>query len=193
MYQSKIIEGTNNPIFEAVRIPLTQLANGNKHLPIRINFYSNDKSVGHTDLTAASILDQRTFEVKDKSNSNRGKIEFKQFSMIERPSFVDILRSGLQISLAIAIDFTQSNGNISDPSSLHSLKGFNQYEQAIKSVGAILEPYDHSRNFPVFGFGGIPRHMGINQVSHCFPLNGNPQNPTIQGIAGVQQAYRQSL
>lgn len=60
-------------------------------------------------------------------------------------------------------------------------------------VGSIVEPYDADRSFPVFGFGGIPRHMGLNQVNHCFPLNGNPQAPEIFGIANIVATYRQTL
>jgi len=43
-------------------------------------------------------------------------------------------------------------------------------------VGSIVEPYDSDRKFPVFGFSGVPGHMGIGtrMTSHCFPLNGNP-------------------
>ena len=36
----------------------------------------------------------------------------------------------------------------------------NQYEKALYQVGAVVEPYDHDKMFPVFGFGGIPRHNG---------------------------------
>ena len=43
----------------------------------------------------------------------------------------------------------------------------------MQSVGSILEPYDNDKNFPVYGFGGIPVFMGKKDVSHCFPLNGN--------------------
>ena len=51
-------------------------------------------------------------------------------------------------------------------------------------VGGIIEPYDHDKQFPVFGFGGQHRGMGMTGVSHCFPLNGNPGNPEIMTIAG---------
>lgn len=47
--------------------------------------------------------------------------------------------------------------------------------------------------FNTFGFGGIPRHMGLNSVSHCFPLNGNTSDPRIQGVEGICAAYRQTL
>ncbi|MFM7854574.1 MAG: hypothetical protein ACKO96_22275 [Flammeovirgaceae bacterium] len=35
----------------------------------------------------------------------------------------------------------------------------NQYEAAITHVGGVLENYDYDRNFPVYGFGGVPFHM----------------------------------
>ena len=72
-----------------------------------------------------------------------------------------------------AIDYTASNGNPSDRSSLHYLGEGNQYQNCLLNVGAVVEPYDTDRSFPVFGFGGIPRHLGINGVSHCFAMNGN--------------------
>ena len=61
---------------------------------------------------------------------------------------------------------------------------------AISNVGQVIEPYDFDRSFPVFGFGGIPRHLGINSVSHCFAVNGNAQDPSIVGIEGIVQTYR---
>ena len=69
----------------------------------------------------------------------------------------------------------------------------NQYEAALLNVGSIVEPYDLDKAFPVFGFGGIPRHMGINGVSHCFAVNGNPGNPEIFGIQNIVATYKDSL
>ena len=106
-----------------------------------------------------------------------------------RPSFIEYLRSGWAVSLVAAIDYTASNGNPSDRSSLHYLGGQNQYQSCLMNVGAVVEPYDTDRSFPVFGFGGIPRHLGINGVSHCFAMNGNAANPEIVGIDGIVQTY----
>ena len=94
------------------------------------------------------------------------------FRVRQRPKFTDYLRSGWQIGLTLAIDYTASNGAISSPSSLHALGPQNQYIQAINSVGGIVEPYDFDRMFPTFGFGGKHRGMGMTSVSHCFPING---------------------
>ena len=72
--------------------------------------------------------------------------------------------------------------------------GPNQYEQALTNVGCIIEPYDLDRSFPVFGFGGIPRHMGINGVSHCFAMNGNAGNPEIAGgVQAIVNTYKQTI
>lgn len=78
----------------------------------------------------------------------------------EKPNFLTYLRSGTQISLAVAIDFTGSNGEPAYPNSLHYLGAYNQYEHATRAVGSILEVYDADRSFPVYGFGGVPRFMG---------------------------------
>ena len=47
--------------------------------------------------------------------------------------------------------------------------------------------------FPVFGFGGIPQHMNLHAVNHCFPVTGNQQNFEVSGIEGIIGAYRQTL
>ena len=65
------------------------------------------------------------------------------------------MRSGWQIGLTLAIDYTASNRQITDPQSLHALGSNNQYIGAIHSVGTICEPYDNDRMFPTFGFGGV--------------------------------------
>lgn len=61
------------------------------------------------------------------------------------------------------------------------------------SVGMVIEPYDHDKLFPVFGFGGIPRHMGINGINHCFAMNGNAANPAILSIEGIVGTYKSTL
>lgn len=60
-------------------------------------------------------------------------------------------------------------------------------------MGKVVEPYDSDKNYPVFGFGGIPAFMGTNDVSHCFPLNGNNSNYEIHGFEGILEYYRKNL
>lgn len=111
-----------------------------------------------------------------------GTLNLQNFQVYQRPTFVEYLRSGWGVSLVAAIDYTQSNGNPTSPNSLHYLGEHNQYESALFNVGMVVEPYDSDRSFPVFGFGGIPRHLNLNSTNHCFAMNGNPSNPEITGI-----------
>jgi len=61
------------------------------------------------------------------------------FNLYEVPTFPEYLRSGWEINLVVAIDFTASNGDPHNSDSLHYLGGTNQYEKAINAVGHILE------------------------------------------------------
>lgn len=51
---------------------------------------------------------------------------------------------GLLPTLQVGIDFTASNGNPLDPSSLHYINpmGSNEYLSAIWAVGQIIQDYD---------------------------------------------------
>lgn len=119
-------------------------------------------------------------------------LQFKTKNLIEVPSFVDYLRSGWTIAFTCAIDYTASNGDYKSPNSLHFVGPYpNQYETAIKNVGQVLEPYDADRSFAVYGFGGIPR--GQTVTNHCFPINGNYNQPKIFGIENVTKMYHDTL
>ena len=73
-----------------------------------------------------------------------GILTFNNIQYVQKPSFVEYLRSGWFVNMSVAIDFTQSNGDIYLPQSLHRQYAngqLNDYEMAISSVGSILEPY----------------------------------------------------
>jgi len=59
------------------------------------------------------------------TKANAGNLIIEHIKLVEKPSFIDYLRSGWQINLHVAIDFTASNGEPSVPSSLHYLGGPN--------------------------------------------------------------------
>jgi len=70
-----------------------------------------------------------------KKNNYAGLLTLNDFKVTENPNFADYLKGGWQLSMSIAIDFTASNGQTNDPTSLHSLNSSNQYAQAITQVG----------------------------------------------------------
>lgn len=52
----------------------------------------------------------------------------------------------------------------------------------MSEVFDILLDYDYDKLVPCFGFGAQVNHPKFNtygKVHHCFPLNGNPDNPDI--------------
>ncbi|OXB76078.1 UNVERIFIED_CONTAM: hypothetical protein H355_000177 [Colinus virginianus] len=96
-------------------------------------------------------------------------------------------------SCKVGIDFTASNGNPRDPSSLHYINpmGTNEYLSAIWAVGQIIQDYDSDKMFPALGFGAqLPPDW---KVSHEFAINFNPTNPFCSGVEGIVQAYSACL
>lgn len=105
-----------------------------------------------------------------------------------RPEFIDYLTGGCQISLAVAIDFTASNGDPRVPGTPHYFhtagsKQWNDYEKAIFAVGSILAKYDSDNKFPVWGFGAKYN----DRVRHCFQCGTDVE---VEGVQGIMDAYR---
>lgn len=187
-YRSLVFRNLVNIEDKPLRISMQKLCNANKDAPIKFSVHSNMSGL-EINSVKVPINDFVSGKLRHAAASQT-TFSIDQFQIRVMPTFVDYLRSGWAISLVCAIDYTGSNGNPTSPSSLHYLGPNNQYENALGMVGSIVEPYDADRSFPVFGFGGIPRHMGINQTSHCFALNGNPGNPEICGIGQIIEIYR---
>ena len=127
------------------------------------------------------------------------------------PRFIDFLSGGLEMRMFVAVDFTASNGMPGDPRSLHHMRpgyfneykpekkyfvtsicaqtGPNRYQQAIATIGDILQSYDSSKLFAAYGFGGLVHKV----TSHCFALNGVPESPCVQRVQGILDAYEKAL
>ena len=107
------------------------------------------------------------------------------------------MKSGWNINLSVAIDFTASNKDPTEPDSLHRIDPDdpdfqNEYEYVMEHVGSILEPYAFQSKFLGYGFGGIPTYMGETEVSHCFNLTGT-KNPKIDGLKNLIKMYKERL
>ena len=127
-------------------------------------------------------------EIKSKDYGDLGML-YINYNSTKKISFEQFIKTG-EINLDIAIDYTESNGNPEDPTSLHYMYEKNDYEDAIRSCGNIIAYYDHDNLFPVYGFGGIPQNE--NEVNHCFNINFN-EDPNIQGIDKIIEYYKRSL
>mmetsp|Transcript_54596 Transcript_54596/g.65699 ORF Transcript_54596/g.65699 Transcript_54596/m.65699 type:complete len:479 (+) Transcript_54596:275-1711(+) len=103
-----------------------------------------------------------------------------------RPTFVDYVSSGCELSMCVAIDFTGSNGDPRQPGTLHNINlngQMNDYQKAITAVGSIIAKYDHNQRFPVWGFGA--KFDGL--IRHVFQVGDSAQ---LNGISGILGGYR---
>ena len=53
----------------------------------------------------------------------------------------------------------------------------------MEKVGNILETYAYKKKFMAYGFGA--RTEGADKVDHCFALNGNLEDPSIEGLPNL--------
>ncbi|CAI2363354.1 unnamed protein product [Moneuplotes crassus] len=204
VYSSHTLHDTLSPAWNIGEFPVQYLCNSDLDIPLIFEVWSfqeskDDRIYGRVRGTARHFIETEgeAHSIIKKQGNPYGTMTFDKFQLIQRPTMVDYLRSGWIISLSVAIDFTASNGELSEPTSLHYIDPYNPtkmsaYESAIYQIGSILEGYDSDRQFPVFGFGAKPRFCGIDEVSHCFHLNGS-ENPQVEGVQGILEAYRYAL
>jgi Copine len=122
----------------------------------------------------------------------------EEFLLEGGPTFADYVSGGCQLRATVAIDFTASNGNPREESSLHyfslkkqgSSENMNDYEKAITSICTVLADFDTDQKFPVLGFGAKLKNGG--PVSHCFPCGGG-SGGEVEGLMGIIDAYHQTI
>jgi len=148
-------------------------------------------------LLSAGDLDYEISLMNPKDNKPTGLMTIDHVTLIEKPHFLDYIRSGLHFNLLLGIDYTSSNGDPWTLESLHSLKteGGNEYQRAIRGVFDVLLNYSHTKKVDMYGFGGIPQFPECKSAltHHCFPLTGNFNEPHALGLEGIMQIYKDSL
>ena len=193
IHQTEVVKASNGAVsWEAVCFPSYSLCRGDPERRVLVDVYNFQVNGNHSKLATASFtLSQLTERTFLPLNSN---ISLTEIKVEHRPSFLDYIDQGLQVSLIIGIDFTKSNKDPEQANSLHffDTSNPNDYVMAIRSVGEILEFYDSDKKYPVYGFGAKlpPAHL---HCSHAFACDGNFFAPEVKGIDGVVSAYRQSL
>jgi len=147
----------------------------------------------HSAVTTFDVINARKKEKKGSKYKNSGTFSFLKAAVRKRFSFLEYIHGGLDLNFTVAIDFTASNGNPQDPRSLHfrDPRAPNQYQQAIRAVGDIIQDYDSDKLFPALGFGA--RLPPDGRVSHNFFLNFHASDPHCQRIDGVLAAYQNAI
>lgn len=156
---------------------------------VSFDLRKQEKHTGHCEALKASLVGVVDVDGNAVEEQNGGtKVDGPSPPLQERPEFIDYLTGGCQISLAVAIDFTSSNGDPRKPGTPHFFhppesKEWNDYEKAIFAVGSILAKYDSDQRFPVWGFGAKYN----NVVRHCFQCGAEVE---VSGVQGMMDAYR---
>uniref|UniRef100_A0A8C9WAQ0 Copine-2 n=1 Tax=Scleropages formosus TaxID=113540 RepID=A0A8C9WAQ0_SCLFO len=210
VHRTEVIKNTLDPVWKPFTMPLISLCNGDVDRSIKIICYDYDNDGGHdfigefhttvTKMMEAQNSEEIEFECinpkkqkKKKSYKNSGIIILKSCTIARDYSFLDYILGGCQLMFTVGIDFTASNGNPREPSSLHYINplGSNEYLSAIWAVGQIIQDYDSDKMFPALGFGAqLPPDW---KVSHEFAINFNPTNPFCSGVEGIAEAYSACL
>ncbi|XP_036388905.1 copine-9-like [Megalops cyprinoides] len=208
-HKTEVVKNTLNPVWQPFTIPVRALCNGDYDRTVKVDVYDWDRdgshdfigefttsyrelSRGQSQFNVYEVLNPKK-KGKKKKYVNSGTVTLLSFKVESEYTFVDFIRGGTQLNFTVAIDFTASNGNPSQPTSLHYMNPYqmNAYAMALKAVGEIIQDYDSDKLFPAYGFGAKLPPDG--KISHAFPLNSDSENPNCIGIEGVLEAYFQSL
>ena len=124
VHESEPIADNTNPMYPPLSITGQKLCNSNKNLPIQFRFYNvvniQRTLIGQCNTTLAQIMDKRIIDLQN-NQMPAGNLIIDSIDTVEKPIFIDYLKGGMQINVSVAIDYTASNGQINEPSSLHFL------------------------------------------------------------------------
>uniref|UniRef100_A0A8B9STP2 Copine-2 n=1 Tax=Anas platyrhynchos TaxID=8839 RepID=A0A8B9STP2_ANAPL len=205
VHRTEVIKYTLDPVWKPFTVPLVSLCDGDVEKLIKVMCYDYDSDGGHDFIGEFQTSVARMCEAQDAFpvsaimfyGQNKADcckhVLFAFFQITRDFSFLDYILGGCQLMFTVGIDFTASNGNPRDPSSLHYINpmGTNEYLSAIWAVGQIIQDYDSDKMFPALGFGAqLPPDW---KVSHEFAINFNPTNPFCSGVEGIVQAYSACL
>lgn len=208
-HKTEVIKNTLNPAWQPFTIPVRALCNGDYDRTVKVDVYDWDRdgshdfigefttsyrelSRGQSQFNVYEVLNPKK-KGRKKKYVNSGTVTLLSFKVESEYTFVDFIRGGTQLNFTVAIDVTASNGNPSQPTSLHYMNPYqlNAYAMALKAVGEIIQDYDSDKLFPAYGFGAKLPPDG--KISHAFPLNSDCENANCVGIEGVLEAYYDCL
>lgn len=157
VWKSKVIDSNLSPKWTQTKILMSKLCNGDIERPLKITIYDHESSGKHAFMgevstsvrellasngSAINVIEPEKQQKLKSKYRNSGTLFARNCSIERHPSFTDFIAGGCELSLVVGIDFTGSNGDPSDPSSLHYLyppPTLNEYQHAIATVGSILE------------------------------------------------------
>ncbi|ODM98412.1 Copine-8 [Orchesella cincta] len=186
VHRSEKVTG-RNPTWLPTTISVRSLCNGDKDRTLKVDCYeigmgSTQKCIGSCNTSLNQLVELGTGGIRLRHPDGRetnSTLLVLQCQIKPIYTFLDYIQNGTQIHCCFAIDFTSSNGDPSDPASLHFF-----------SDSTIIQDYDAGKMFPVYGFGA--RIPPLGAVSHNFYVT-LTQSSYCYGIPGVMESYRNCI
>jgi hypothetical protein len=206
VHKTEVVMDNLSPTWKEEELSVSMLCNGDFHRPLRLQIFDWDSDGSHDDMGFVDTTLQHLVSTIGRAEARlpvkcggkaAGQIYAAKATVVPNrppPTLTTYMSGGLQLSLMVAVDYTQSNGSVNEPTSLHYLdpNAPNQYQKAIEAIGAIMEPYDSDKKFPIWGFGGFGSFGGKpKHCSHCFDLSTTGEE--VHGSKGLLDAYSESF
>lgn len=159
------------------------------------NQVSVHKLIGECKVSLADLTKATSLPLKapgKKGNKNSTEILVTEAKAQVMPSFMAYIQGGLQLKFIVAVDFTASNKQVSDPNSLHYMGNPDSpsvYAQALHAVGTVVSSYLQDGCITALGFGA--RLPGQERASFDFSLSGQ-SDPRVFGVDSLLAVYAQA-
>uniref|UniRef100_A0A8B9RE68 Copine-2 n=1 Tax=Astyanax mexicanus TaxID=7994 RepID=A0A8B9RE68_ASTMX len=193
VHRTEVIKNTLDPVWKPFTVPLISLCNGDVDRNIKVLCYDYDNDGGHDFIGEFLTTVTKMSEAQNSVEVSCIITHTSDLIITRDYSFLDYILGGCQLMFTVGIDFTASNGNPREPSSLHYINplGSNEYLSAIWAVGQIIQDYDSDKMFPALGFGAqLPPDWKVRNsvmvVNGCFYV-------LCTGVEGIVQAYSTCL
>ena len=186
IYKSPLCSCSN--IKQTDKLPLSIL-----NPEFEISFYNKNYDEQKTSINTEELLNQKSKELTLEIPEIEKLDIVISIEKFDKVSLLKLKKEGLNIDLNIAIDFTGSNGDPQNSTSLHYISdGFvNNYEKSIRACADILSIYNKNDEYGVYGFGA-----DLNgEFKRCFNINryNKDGNNKIKGIENVIKEYKRTL
>ncbi|XP_070574751.1 copine-8-like isoform X2 [Ptychodera flava] len=202
--RTEVVKNTHSPTWQPLTLDVDTLCANDYNNRILIECLDWDRLTSD-DLVGSFLTDltsltqdcgpdnyQKTFQF-NKNGEDRGKLILTSCDILQKFSFYDYVSSKTHLNFVVAIDFTDSNGNQSDPDSRHfsgeSGQSVNTYMKVMEVLGEVIPLYDPKNFIHAIGFGAILSPS--DSVSHNFNLDSECQ--PLDGMVAVNTAYRTVL
>ncbi len=176
VYETEIIKGSLSPVWLPIKIRVKTLCDSDRKMRLQFDCYDWDRNkeddlIGSFTTTLEQLLtgpsDKNKFECINpnklvenfKSYTNSGIISLDSIQMIEEKSFMDYLRNGAQFHFKVSLDYstllTFNDSTNSAQSTNGTIDKANTFKLIIRSLGDIIQQYEHQRLLAASGFGAV--------------------------------------